>query len=195
MKKLFLTFDDGPDPFYTPRLLDLLAKYQIKATFFVLGERAQQYPHIVQQIALQHEIGHHTWDHTSPLKLSDYDACYSVDRATQYLEDLLGRSLKLWRPPFGHINKVMVSHCQTLQQKMILWDQSAIDWGLLGVTPLIKRRLRKAYRRSDTPQGQVVLLHDTKNRQNQPERSYTALAQFLRESAQSSSVEFNSVDV
>ena len=110
-KQIALTFDDGPDPIYTPKILDVLAKYNVKATFFVVGEMAALTPQLVQRIIAEgHEVASHTMTHpdgnTPPLKLHA-----EVLKSITYLQNLTHQPIHFFRPPYGYLNAAYFSAC------------------------------------------------------------------------------------
>jgi peptidoglycan/xylan/chitin deacetylase (PgdA/CDA1 family) len=151
-----MTFDDGPSQKLTPKLLDLLAADHIKATFFVVGTNAAEYPEILQRAVREgHEIGNHSWSHPNLGKMSD-DA---VRRELRKTEDAIvaatGIRPTLFRPPYGSL---------TLRQKrwihdefgyrIILWEVDPLDWKRPGPS-VIANRIVKA-----TRSGDIILSHD-----------------------------------
>jgi len=149
-----LTFDDGPHPIYTPRVLQVLAKYQAKATFFMVGEAAQRYPEIVRMVAeAGHAIGNHSWDHPYlPLVQSRFcrlRQLWACAKATAPYGQ------RLFRPPFGAHNAQVLFDARLLRYKVILWNVSAQDW----VSQKSEEITRKMITRLKP--GNIFLLHDT----------------------------------
>ena len=99
-----LTFDDGPHPEYTPRLLDLLSRLGVRATFFLVGQEAERFPSIVRQIAEEgHVVGNHTYEHREATLISSESFLAEVLRASDYLGELSGQKVDLFRPPHGRL--------------------------------------------------------------------------------------------
>lgn len=170
-----LTFDDGPDPAYTPKILDVLANYDAKATFFVLGESARRFPHLVEQIVnAGHAIGNHTYSHHHPWLMSAERAKQEVWQANKILKDITGSAPRWFRPPFGRIRKAMREQAHAEQMMTVLWSRSVIDWGVFGTKAGIARRL------NNIVAGDIVLLHDGRPEHNCPGLTYQCLPQFLR---------------
>lgn len=171
-----LTFDDGPDPDTTPRLLDMLVAHGIRASFFILGRQAIRYPRLVRRIHEGgHVIGNHTWRHFHPLRMTAQTAWEEVYKTTVLLEDQIGQRLTLFRPPYGYVRPCMLEQARELGQHLLLWDRSAIDWGWLGHERLVARRLHAV------KPGEVVLLHDAVNKHNKPNAMLSVLPAFLKQ--------------
>lgn len=148
-----LTFDDGPDPQWTPRLVDILNRYQARATFFMIGKNAKKYPNIVSSVAeAGHEICNHTWDHSS------FPLISRRERRRQILscaEALVPYGQKLFRPPWGHQNFLTLLHVTLLGYKVITWNLHAFDW--LEKDPAwMTSHLEKSIK-----PGSIILLHDS----------------------------------
>ncbi len=174
-----LTFDDGPDPEYTPQLLDILDRYNAKATFFVLGEAAEAYPHLVQRIiAAGHSLGNHSHRHNHPWAMSYDRAQREVSVASRILKEITGVTPHWFRPPFGRLRTAMQRQAQSEKMTTVLWSRSVIDWGVLGTKAGIARRLARV-----NP-GEIVLLHDAKRTSNNPGYTCECLPEFLRSLAQ-----------
>ena len=127
-KTVWLTFDDGPHPRYTPKVLEVLAAHGVRATFFLIGGNARLYPRIVERIARErHRIGNHTWRHPNLAKLP----ADKVREEILLTEALLGASLgtrKLLRPPYGAHNATVDAIVASLGYRMVLWNVDTVDW-------------------------------------------------------------------
>lgn len=151
-----LTFDDGPHPEYTPRLLDSLADKGFKATFFLIGEKAAQYPYLVKRICAEgHQIGNHTWSHTEPATTSTASFLAEVQRTRAYLNDLTGRDIRIVRPPKGELTIGKVKGLWQRKESCILWNRDPKDYRMAS-----KGELAHWYRNFQPVAGDVVLLHD-----------------------------------
>ena len=169
-----LTFDDGPDPDWTPRVLEALAVHGMVATFFVIGREAQRHGALVRRIcAAGHEIGNHTWRHRHPWILSAAAARREVRDGAAAIADLTGRATRLFRPPHGRCRACMLDEAAIGGQQLALWNRSAVDWGPLGRTPGIAQRLAGAR------PGDIVLMHDGAGAHNRPAQLMAALPGFL----------------
>lgn len=151
-----MTFDDGPNPVQTPRLLEMLAKRNIKATFYVVGECVKEYPATLQQIVKEgHEIGNHSWSHPNLGKMSDA----AVKEQLQSTHDLVlktaGVPPKSLRPPYGSFSarqQQWANH--EFGYKTILWSVDPFDWKKPGSNVITQRIL------SQTQNGGIILSHD-----------------------------------
>lgn len=171
---VYLTFDDGPDEHWTPRILDLLAQRNVLATFFVVGRFALEQPELVRRIAAQgHEVGNHSWSHRHPWTLSPEAARLEVRDGAAAIADLIGQEPVFFRPPHGRLRRSMLEEMERGGQTLVLWDRSAVDWGPLGRASGISRRLKAVQ------DGDIVLMHDGGRGINRPEELVRVLPQFL----------------
>jgi peptidoglycan/xylan/chitin deacetylase (PgdA/CDA1 family) len=153
--RVALTFDDGPDPDHTPRLLDLLRRYRVPATFFCLGLHAAAHPHLVARIAAEgHSVGNHTWSHPYLPGLTEPEVLAQVDRTAEVLAGITGKVPTLFRPPFGGRTADVLEWLARHGQTTVLWDVEAADWALPGASAIAHQVI------SDTDFGSIVLLHD-----------------------------------
>lgn len=151
-----LTFDDGPHPEVTPALLRLLAKYSAKATFFVTGENAAQYPEIIKLIIAQgHTIGNHSYKHDPLLMLRRKKNLYYEIKLTQNILNKFGITPLAFRPPAGITNPRLRPVLQQLGMYCINWSIRALDTGNRKINGLAKKILKKV------KAGDIILLHDS----------------------------------
>jgi peptidoglycan/xylan/chitin deacetylase (PgdA/CDA1 family) len=173
-RRVYLTFDDGPDPEWTPRILDLLASAGASATFFVIGRLARQHPHLVRRLsAAGHAVGNHTWSHRHPWTVLASVGRSEVRDGAAAIADALGRAPQLFRPPHGRMRRCMVEEALRGGQAPVLWSRSAIDWGALGHASGIAARLRAVQA------GDIVLMHDGGGGVNRPRELARVLPAFL----------------
>lgn len=149
-----LTFDDGPDPERTPRLLDVLAARKAKAVFFVLGEQVQRHPALLRRIAdAGHEIGNHSWSHPWMLPMGRARIAEELDRCQSAIAELTGVAPRLVRPPYGQRDYRFNQLARERGLTPVLWSKNLRDyWG--GKPEVLVRRLQRAR------PGDIVLLHD-----------------------------------
>lgn len=164
-RRVALTFDDGPDPEATPRLLRLLAARGVRATFFLIGERAARHPEVVREIATAgHEIGNHTWRHRNAWFLPPAAVDREITEGARILGDIVGTAPRLFRPPWGIVNAAGLRTARRLGLVTVLW--SVQHEGLRPRSPAAQLR-HLAGRLSD---GAIVDLHDAPGLPGAPER-------------------------
>ncbi|MGH3488033.1 MAG: polysaccharide deacetylase family protein [Actinopolymorphaceae bacterium] len=160
---MFLTFDDGPSTKYTPKILQILAKYKAHATFFALGDAFDVHPHLVNKIrAGGHAIGNHTHDHKSLPDLSD-------ENLREELKT--GPVSRCFRPPYGAINDDVREIAAEMGQEVVLWDVDPRDWDRPGADTIEERVLE-----GGVAPGAIVLMHDGGGDRSQ---TVTALARLM----------------
>lgn len=156
-KVIAITFDDGPNPETTPRLLDYLKERGIKATFFLVGKNAAAYPNVVQRILAEgHELGNHSWTHPIFSQLRQERVDSELKKTHDAIVAACGTAPLLYRPPYGAIRLNQKKHIQeTLGYPTILWDVDPNDWQA-------PRTQEKVYTRvlAQTRPGSIILCHD-----------------------------------
>ena len=151
-KVVALTFDDGPDGNTTPQALDILAKYKIKATFFVQGKNIAGNEAILKRMQAEgHEVGNHSWNHPVLTKLSLEDAKKQITDTEDAIIKVLGKSSKLMRPPYGAISDDIRN---SLDLSFILWDVDSLDWKSKNEAAIFTEIQHQ------TSDGSIILLHD-----------------------------------
>jgi peptidoglycan-N-acetylglucosamine deacetylase len=169
-----LTFDDGPDPTWTPRCLRLLADANARATFFMIGTQARRHPELVRAVARAgHTIGNHTLTHAHPWTIGAKRAKSEVRDGAAAIADIMGAVPTVFRPPHGARRRAMLEAAQGEGETVVMWDLSAIDWGWLGSAARIEQRLNRA------KDGDIILMHDGANKHNRPDQLLLALPSFL----------------
>ncbi len=169
-----LTFDDGPDEKYTPKLLDVLRENGVKATFFVLAEKAQKYPEIIKRIISEgHEIGLHYLNHSVPLLRSPLRTRKDFKKAHEILTSM-GVEVRLFRPPWGLFNPLTYYYAKANNLKVILWTQHAYDWSWWNTAENIKNSLLRKIKK-----GSIILLHDGRGANGAPAKTIKALTEVL----------------
>ncbi len=156
---VLLTFDDGPDPEKTPKVLDILAKNDIKAVFFMVGNRAEQHPEIVQRVANEgHIIGNHSYAHNNFMSLfSKKHLKADISQSQTALEKLSGRKIPFFRPPIGYTNPLYARVLKELRLTNVGWTLRSYDSVYREPKKLIERLM------SRIAPGSIVLLHDNLN--------------------------------
>ncbi len=154
--RVALTFDDGPHPVHTPVLLDILARYNAKATFYVIGRNAQRYPEIMRRIVAEgHEIGNHTLSHPVLAQLGDGNILREIDRTQQIVWDIVGAVPVTMRPPYGAFSaRQMRMLFDQRNLPTVVWSVDPQDWRRPGASVVADRMIRGAR------PGAVILAHD-----------------------------------
>ncbi|WP_051620765.1 polysaccharide deacetylase family protein [Paenibacillus sp. UNC451MF] len=179
---IFLTFDDGPDPEYTPRLLDLLKQYDIKATFFVLGSKAEKYPELIVRMHEEgHLVGVHNYSHWANALMTPRRVRLQLHHAVEAIGRITGERPIYYRPPWGVIN--LFDFWLLKQFRMVLWSIIVGDWRSRGGKVKIKHRLVSRFK-----DGAVIVLHDSGQtigaNPDAPEYMLQALHEFVAEMQQ-----------
>jgi peptidoglycan-N-acetylglucosamine deacetylase len=151
-----LTFDDGPDPVDTPKLLDLLREKGVKATFFVIGKRADQYPEIVRRTCAEgHLVANHTWSHDSLFCfLMPHRLRAEIERGTESIRRSCGIPPRFFRSPVGLRHPLLAPYLETFGLEYVSWSIRTLDTFTTDSSVLAQRILNKA------ESGDIILLHD-----------------------------------
>lgn len=151
---LALTFDDGPDLKYTPKILDILKKYNVKATFFVVGTQVIKYPAVFQRIVREgHEIGNHSYQHLKISALSADQIKYQLNHNTEIIRQFGGKPEMIFRPPYGAIDPASVETISKLGYHIVLWTIDSLDWRGLKERQVLSNVVPKFSR------GNIILQH------------------------------------
>jgi len=170
-RQLALTYDDGPNDPGTLRLLDVLAKYDVKATFFVLGKFVQQKPEIVRALASAgHVIGNHSWDHPRLIFGSKAELRSQVERAQKAIFDACGVTPTLFRPPYGGRRPGTLSAVRKLGLEPVMWNVTCYDWKPITADKVF------AHAQRQIRGGDVILMHDGDQARMGADRSHTVEA-------------------
>jgi peptidoglycan/xylan/chitin deacetylase (PgdA/CDA1 family) len=155
MKKLVLTFDDGPNPLYTPKLLDVLKVHKVKATFFVVARDAMRYPELIERIKKEgHGIALHSLEHRHAL-LSGYVYTKNDFSKSIKLLNILKCNIKFFRPPWGVRNLFTAKFIKKHNLHMVLWDIMVEDWKIKNTPGMLAGRIYKK-----VFDGAIICLHD-----------------------------------
>lgn len=172
--RCFLTFDDGPDPLWTPAVLEVLAEARVRATFFVLGQTVRGQATLMRETrAAGHTIGNHSFSHRHPWLLSRQAATNEVRDGADAIADVLGERPTWYRPPHGRLTPAVLDAAHETGHRVALWSVSAVDWGPLATPQRILSRLRML------SAGDVVLMHDGQRRHNRPRHTLNVLPDVL----------------
>lgn len=173
-KRLYLTFDDGPDSEYTGQLLDLLRQRRIKASFFVVAEFARENPGLIRRMKEEgHLVGIHSVSHKNALFRGRRFIRADLGRSAAILKKM-GCDIRYYRPPWGHLNLWTLYYCRRMNLKLIFWDVMAHDWSAKETAGTIEKKLlRRVF------PGAVICLHDGRGEAGAPRRTLEALRSVL----------------
>ena len=154
-KYVAFTFDDGPHPNVTPRILQTLKEYNIKSTFFMLGNQVEKYPDIAKQVADNgHEIGNHTYNHPNLRKLSNEEMMEEIRSTNEIITLTTGEEPTLLRPPYGIYTNEVLNYATTNGYSTILWSVDSLDWKSKDASAI------NSVVTQHTTNGSIVLMHD-----------------------------------
>ena len=153
---LALTFDDGPDPEFTPPLLDLLREHGVAASFFLIGSKVRRHPRLAARIVAEgHTVGGHGYDHEVITSMSHARLGEDLERCRATIREATGVDTRLFRPPKGKVNVGSIRSVHVHGYRMVHWSRTYGDYRRDGVEALLQRMKR------DLPRsGEIVLLHD-----------------------------------
>ena len=172
-----LTFDDGPDPVWTTRVLDTLDRAGVKATFFVIGRKAEAHPDLVRDILRRgHAVGLHSYAHDRLFSLrSEARVSADLERGIAALSTICGARPTLFRPPIGHTNPIIARVAERLDLTIVGWTVSGRDGTRFAKPANVAARIRARMR-----DGAIVLLHDAAERGKHDPAGVAALGEILR---------------
>ncbi len=154
-KKIALTFDDGPHPFKTEKILDLLDKYEVKATFFVIGINAEKYPSIIaDEAARGHEIANHSYSHTKLSKCTEERIKEEIERTDNVIKNAAGIIPKLFRPPEGAYSESIVKTAKEMGKSTVIWTVDTLDWANAPKDAIVDNV------KANVTSGSIILFHD-----------------------------------
>jgi peptidoglycan/xylan/chitin deacetylase (PgdA/CDA1 family) len=180
--ELALTFDDGPNPAWTPRLLDLLASHDVRATFFLFGSYAQAQPALVRQIvAAGHLIGNHSWSHPNLALASSSRIEEELVSTTLELEQIASVAVRHFRPPFGARRPEVLRESRRLGMVPVLWNAMTSDWKNPSADAIASRLAQMIDRQQRHGYAANIVLHDGGHRDAAANRapSIAAAAQLI----------------
>jgi peptidoglycan/xylan/chitin deacetylase (PgdA/CDA1 family) len=149
-----LTFDDGPSP-DTERILDVLAEYNVSATFFMVGREVESFPGIAQRVLAEgHQVGNHSYSHPVYLFQSGSATLDQVQRAQDVIAETIGVTPTLARPPYGVRTRAYFTATRALALHTVQWDVAGFDWKQISPGQIADNVLRKVQ------PGSIILLHD-----------------------------------
>jgi peptidoglycan/xylan/chitin deacetylase (PgdA/CDA1 family) len=154
-KWVALTFDDGPHPEFTPKILAELRKRNLKATFFVLGNKVKRYPWILQQAAKDgHELGNHSYSHRKLYQMSSDQILYEIRETQRQIRKATGLDPVLFRPPYGKLRSGTHDLVARQSLELVLWSVDTRDWLSRNPGKIVNLTMSKA------KHGSIILMHD-----------------------------------
>ncbi|AFM43187.1 putative xylanase/chitin deacetylase [Desulfosporosinus acidiphilus SJ4] len=166
-----LTFDDGPDPMITPRLLEVLKRRKLSVTFFVIAEKAAKYPELIRQMVKEgHQIGVHSLSHHYAWFTSPWKTAREWTESVRILEQLMDKKITWMRPPWGTFNLVTWLWLKRHNMRAVLWNAEGHDWEARRSPEDINARILKKVN-----EGSIVVLHDSGGESGAPENTLRAL--------------------
>ncbi|MBO0778067.1 MAG: polysaccharide deacetylase family protein [Ktedonobacteraceae bacterium] len=174
--KIAFTFDDGPHPINTPKILAILRQYHVPATFFTEGRYVQQYPWFVkQELAAGHIVGNHTWDHPELPTLSPQQQTQEIASTSAMMRQMTGVTPPFLRPPYGELDEPVKQEIVANHLSTVLWDIDPRDWSCPGIESIINTVLSNAHH------GAIVLMHDGGGDRSQTVAALPEIIQGLRQ--------------
>lgn len=169
--KICLSFDDGPDPRYTPEVLKILREFKVPAVFFLVGSKAEYAPSLVKRIEAEgHQIGCHTYFHRHAYLLSPWKSIATLREGRQAIEKITGKPIRWFRPPWGAVNLFQYRFLKRLGLPIVLWSANARDWnkrtGASGIYKLLLKKIKP---------NSIIVLHDSGGERGAPENTVAAL--------------------
>lgn len=153
--KIVITFDDGPNYQYTQKYIDVLKKYNAKATFFVIGKNVERNPQLIKLIADDgFEIGTHSYSHKNMAKMSRQQIENELWRSSMDIYSITKQKVTLFRPPYGAFNNDVKDIAQELGLKIILWNVDSLDWRKTDYKTIVNRVEK------NTHSGSIILMHE-----------------------------------
>ncbi len=153
LPRIALTFDDGPHPYQTDKILALLEKYGVKATFFVVGENVSYYTDVfLREVEAGHEIGNHTYHHTVLASCTENQIKEELETTTGLIEELTGKKPTLFRPPEGNCDSI--EQARKSGYTVVLWSVDTRDWAKTPTDEIVKNV------ESSVKNGSILLFHD-----------------------------------
>jgi len=170
-KQLALTYDDGPNDPHTLRLLEVLAKHDVKATFFMIGRYVRMRPDIVREVAhAGHAIGNHTFTHPLLIFESAVQGRVQMEECEKALADAIGDHARIFRPPFGGRRPAVLRIAREMGLETVMWNITGFDWNADSAEAIERKVCRRV------AGGDVILLHDGGHLGMGADRSRTVVA-------------------
>lgn len=153
--KIALTFDDGPHPYLTPKILDILKKYKVHATFFLVGENVKNYPNLAERILKEgHEIGNHTYTHGRVSERSFFEMRKEIELCESSIYEQTDYKTKIFRPPEGFLDDKIRALSKEMDYSVILWNIDTKDWAHESPAAICRNIT------DHISPGSIILMHD-----------------------------------
>ena len=170
-----LTFDDGPNPVYTPQVLSILSRYQAPATFFEIGKEIAAAPALTASVAAAGDaVENHTWDHPSLVNVPASGWPGEVDRTSALIQQITGKAPTCLRPPYGAVNSSVLDLAAQRHLTAVLWSADTRDWTTPGVPAIVSNALIGLHN------GSIILMHDGGGNRSQTVAALPIIIQTLR---------------
>lgn len=170
-RELALTFDDGPNPAWTPRLLDLLAEHGVRATFFMLGMRAQSEAELVRRaVSAGHVVGNHSWSHPNLARSSAARVREELKRTQETLQQIAGAPVRWFRPPYGARRPAVFRIAREMGLEPVLWNAMTTDWSEPSAERIAMRLEAKIDGLERRGSAANIVLHDGNHRERSGDR-------------------------
>lgn len=174
-KKVALSFDDGPDKYYTVKILDVLKENDVPATFFLIGKRCKLYPDVVKRMQDEgHVIGNHTYNHPNIMKISEGKVRSELNDTSEIINDLVGYEPALFRSPYGSLDPKRVKLIANEGYKIIAWNVDSLDWKGLSAAEVKTNILENVV------EGSIILQHSAGGKGEDLSGSVEALAEIIK---------------
>ena len=163
--QLALTFDDGPNPAWTPRLLDILAEHNVRATFFMVGKFAKAEPELARRVAdAGHLVGNHTWSHPDLSRTRAANVLDELTRTSDLLAAITGQPVRYFRPPFGARRPYVLKLTRKLGLIPVTWNAMTTDWKEPSGDKIAQSLIRKIDSNQHRGYASNIVLHDGNHR-------------------------------
>jgi len=186
-KAVALTFDDGPDDHWTPRIVSTLNRLNVKATFMCVGMLVRQHPDILMQmVQAGHVLGNHSWDHQNFTKIPLSEAKDEIERTTSAIKQAALVCPRFFRPPYGALDEAVIEEIIKLDYKILFWDVDSLDWSGITASQASTNVL------AHTGPGDIILMHFAGGRGGMLEDTVQALPRIV-ETLRNEGYTFNTI--